>query len=201
MAKPKTDRIDLPKPFPGDGITLEEALAARRSIREYTDEPLSRRDLSRLCWAAQGVTSRHGDRTAPSAGGLFPLELYVANAEGLFHYEPRPHRLARVSGTDPRPAIHRAALAQDSILQAPAVFVIAAVHERIERRYGRARTPRYVHMEVGHAAQNLLLEAVSLGLGGVPIGAFYDGQLHEALSLPPDHRPLYLVPVGRPRRS
>ena len=92
-----------------------------------------------------------------------------------------------------------AALDQEAITQAPAVFVIAAVYERTSHKYGAARTPRYVHMEVGHAAQNLLLETVALGLGGVTIGAFEDDALRNALSLPADHRPLYLIPVGHPR--
>jgi SagB-type dehydrogenase family enzyme len=91
------------------------------------------------------------------------------------------------------------ALGQEAITQAAAVFVIAAVYERTSRKYGAARTLGYVHMEVGHAAQNLLLEAVALGLGGVPVGAFEDETLQKALRLPVDHRPLYLIPVGHPR--
>ena len=88
---------------------------------------------------------------------------------------------------------------QDAITQTPAGFVIAAVYERMSGKYGGARTPRYVHMEVGHAAQNLLLEAVALGLGGVPIGAFDDEALQKVLELPVDHCPLYLIPIGHPR--
>jgi len=88
---------------------------------------------------------------------------------------------------------------QEFITQAPAVFVIVAIYERMSGKYGAARSPRYVYMEVGHAAQNLLLEAVVLGLGGVPVGAFEDGALQKALALPADHRPLYLIPVGHPR--
>jgi SagB-type dehydrogenase family enzyme len=88
---------------------------------------------------------------------------------------------------------------QEAILQAPAVFVIAAVYRRTARKYGEQRTPRYVHMEVGHSAQNLLLEAVALGLGGVVIGAFNDGEVERVLSLPAEQKPLYLIPVGHPR--
>ena len=79
------------------------------------------------------------------------------------------------------------------------MFVMAAVYERMAQKYGQARTPRYVHMEAGHAAQNLLLEAVALGLGGVPVGAFHDDEVRRVLSLPIDHRPIYLLPVGHPR--
>lgn len=180
-------------------MSLEEALARRHSVREFTRESLTDRELSQLLWAAQGVTDAEGRRTAPSAGALYPLEVYVATASGFYHYEPHGHRMARTSDRDLRRAIHRAALLQDPILQAPAVFVIAAVYERTSRKYGEARTPRYVHIEAGHAAQNLLLEAVALGLGGVPVGAFNDGEVQKALSLPADHRPLYLIPVGHPR--
>jgi SagB-type dehydrogenase family enzyme len=180
-------------------MSLEEVLARRRSVREFTREALSERELSQLLWAAQGITHAAGLRTAPSAGALYPLELYVASAGGFYRYEPRPHQLIRLSDRDLRPAMRRTAWDQEAITQAPAVFVMAAVYERISRKYGAARTPRYVDMEVGHAAQNLLLEAVALGLGGVPIGAFEDETLEKALELPADQRPLYLVPVGHPR--
>jgi SagB-type dehydrogenase family enzyme len=191
--------LQLPAPEQKGKMSLEEALARRRSVREFTREVLTERELSQLLWAAQGITHADGLRTAPSAGALYPLELYVASASGFYHYEARPHQLARLSDRDLRAAIRRAALDQEAITQAPAVFVIAAVYERTSRKYGAARTPRYVHMEVGHAAQNLLLEAVALGLGGVPIGAFDDEALQNALGLPTDQRLLYLVPVGHPR--
>jgi SagB-type dehydrogenase family enzyme len=179
-------------------MSFEEAVARRRSVREFTREALTERELSQLLWAAQGITHSEGLRTAPSAGGLYALELYLASASGFYWYEPRPHQLVRLSDRDLRAAMCRAALDQEAVTQAPAVFVIAAVYERTSRKYGTARTPRYVHMEVGHAAQNLLLEAVALGLGGVPIGAFEDKALQKALALPVDHHPLYLIPVGHP---
>jgi SagB-type dehydrogenase family enzyme len=180
-------------------MSLEEALARRRSVREFTREALTERELSQLLWAAQGITHAEGLRTAPSAGALYPLELYVTSAGGFYWYEPRPHQLIRLSDRDLRAAVRRTALGQEAITQAPAVFVIAAVYERTSRKYGAARTPRYVHMEVGHAAQNLLLEAVALGLGGVLIGAFEDDALQKVLELPMDQCPLYLIPVGHPR--
>jgi SagB-type dehydrogenase family enzyme len=192
------DVIALPPPATRRG-TLERAIAGRRSVREFLNEPLTDRQLSQLLWAVQGITARDGSRSAPSAGALFPLEIYVATSSGLHHYEPGRHRLRRRSDRDPRKALYRAALHQEAVRDAPAVFVIAAVYERIARKYGEERTPRYVHMEVGHAAQNLLLQAVGLGLGGVPIGAFHEDRIHQALRLPENHAPVYLVPVGRPR--
>ncbi len=180
-------------------MSVEEALARRRSIREFIPQKLTERELSQLLWAAQGITHPDGLRTAPSAGALYPLELYVATASGFYHYEPRGHRLVQLSDRDLRASVRRAALDQEAITQAPAVFVIAAVYERTSRKYGATRTPRYVHMEAGHAAENLLLEAVALGLGGVPIGAFDDDALQNVLALDANCRPLYLIPVGHPR--
>jgi SagB-type dehydrogenase family enzyme len=191
--------LELPAPERKGRMSLEEALAARRSVREFTRQTLTDRELSQLLWAAQGITRADGLRTAPSAGALYPLEVWVATASGFYHYEAHKHRLSRHLERDLRPDICRSALQQEAILQAPAVFVIAAVYQRTARKYGEQRTPRYVHMEVGHSAQNLLLEAVALGLGGVVIGAFYDKEVEEVLSLPDDQKPLYLIPVGHPR--
>lgn len=191
--------ITLPKPKLDGNGSLERVLAGRRSVREFAARPLSEGALSQLLWAAQGITHREGYRTAPSAGALYPLEIHLAMAEGLYHYEPRPHRLVMVLEGDPRRRLYEAALEQEAILDAPAVFVISGVYERTARKYGISRAPRYVHLEAGHAAQNLLLQAVALELGAVPIGAFSDARLQKALALPADHQPLYLIPVGHPR--
>ncbi len=191
--------IQLPRPARSGVVSLEEALSQRRSTREFAPGPLSERQLSQLLWAAQGTTSSEGYRTAPSAGALYPLEIYVVLSTGFYHYKPDLHRLDRVSAEDLRPALCRAALEQEAIKEAETVFVMTAVYERTVRKYGTERSPRYVHLEAGHAAQNLLLEAVALGLGGVPIGAFHDGEVQRVLSLPRDHQPLYLIPVGKPR--
>jgi len=193
------ERVALPSAAHSGRMSLEEALARRRSVREFSNKLLSDQELSQLLWAAQGITHPDGLRTAPSAGALYPLELYVANAAGFYRYDPRHHELQRRSQSDLRLALYRAALEQESVREAPAVFVITAIYRRTARKYGRDRSPRYVHMEVGHAAQNLLLQAVTLGLGAVPIGAFDDAQVQEVLALPPDEQPLYLVPVGHAR--
>lgn len=191
--------IALPKPALKGAASIEEALAARRSVREFTSDPLTATQVSQLLWAAQGITHGEGHRTAPSAGALYPLEIYLARADGVYHYLPQRHALEPVSDRDLRREIHRAALWQDAIRDAPATLVIAAVYARTEARYGKARAPRYIHMEAGHAAQNVLLQAAAIGLGGVPIGAFDDAELQRVLGLASDHRPIYLIPVGRPR--
>jgi SagB-type dehydrogenase family enzyme len=179
-------------------LTLEEALAKRRSVREYTEEPLSLEEICQLLWAAQGITDPAGYRTAPSAGALYPLEVYVITQEGVYHYDPEGHRLKIHLQGDVRPELHSASLRQGPVLHAPSVFVIAAVYERTEQKYGEERSARYVQLEAGHAAQNLLLQATALDLGAVPIGAFEDDKVKMALSLPNDQQPLYLIPVGHP---
>ena len=176
---------------------MEEALAGRRSTRTFATGAVTRVEVGQLLWAAQGVTSARGYRTAPSAGGLYPLEVYVATREGVFRYVPREHRLAPVATGDRRAALYRASLSQDAVRRAPIVFVIAAEVARTQRKY-RDRARRYVHIEAGHAAQNLLLQATTLGLAGVPIGAFSDGEVRHALGCAASHEPLLVIPIGRP---
>ncbi|KPK90832.1 MAG: nitroreductase [Anaerolineae bacterium SM23_ 63] len=189
----------LPEPSLEGQLSLEEALLQRRSVREFSPEPMSISEISQLLWAAQGITGSQGFRTAPSAGALYPLELYVVLEGGVFHYNPHAHNLTTVSAGDLRADLYRVSLRQDAILKAPMILVITAVFSRTEAKYGRTRSPRYIHLEAGHAAQNTLLQAVSLGLGAVPIGAFEDIRVQEVLGLPADHEPLYLIPIGHPK--
>jgi len=192
------DVESLPPPHLEGTISLEETLATRRSVRDYSSKALTWQEIGQMLWAMQGITRDWGARTAPSAGALYPLETYVVTAEGLYHYQPQGHRLTATPQLDLRQELWQAGLKQDWIRQAPAVFVITAVYARTAVKYGD-RTERYVHLEVGHAAQNLLLQAVALGLGGVVVGAFYDEKVRAALGLPEDQMPLYLIPVGHPQ--
>ena len=195
-------RIELPPARTDGPKSLESALQHRRSVRSFADAPISLSQAAQLMWAGQGLTDRRGYRTAPSAGATYPLELLVAAGNvdglspGLYRYLPSGHDLQKVADDDPRPALHRAALNQSAVAGAPAVFIISAVYERTMSRYGE-RGLRYVHMEAGHAAQNLCLQAVALGLHSVVIGAFRDSQVQEALLLEENEHPLYLISVGR----
>ncbi len=191
------ERINLPEPELTGGRALTTALAQRRSVREFQSTSLSLDELSQLLWAAQGITSEKGQRTAPSAGATYPLELYLVTDQGLYHYNPGLHQLEAIAGNDLRADLAQAALSQESVEKAPVVFVLTAVFARTEQRYGD-RAERYVKIEIGHAAQNLHLQAVALGLGSVPVGAFDDDEVRAVLNLPPDHEPLYLIPVGYP---
>jgi SagB-type dehydrogenase family enzyme len=189
--------IVLPAPRTDGEISVEAALASRRSIRSYAPDRLTVEETGQLLWAAQGLTASWGGRTAPSAGGLYPLELYVASASGLWHYVPDGHRAEVLSDEDLRPALRDAALGQDPVAAAPAVFILTAVPQRTATKYG-SRAERYVDLEAGHAAQNLVLQATAMGLGGVTVGAFSDGEVADLLDLPRGQLPLYLIPVGHP---
>ncbi len=190
--------IELSEPARKGKMSLEETLAVRRSVRDFADKRLTEKELSQLLWSAQGRTRSWGGRTSPSAGALYPIELYVVLPEGLFRYVSRGHKLERISDRNLFRSLSEAALGQECVRRAPAVIVMTAVYERTKGKYGR-RGERYVKMEIGHAAENILLQAVSLGLGAVPIGAFYDDRVSRALNLPENHEPLYLIPVGRER--
>lgn len=176
---------------------FESVLADRASVRDFTAEPLSWEQIGRILWAAQGVTRPWGGRTAPSAGALYPLEVYAATPDALYHYLPDGHRAALVVQRDVRPELARAALGQKWVGDAPVVVVIAGVYERTAATYGE-RAERYVHLEAGHVGQNVLLAATDLGLGAVPVGAFEDQAVRAVLGLAADEHPLYLIPVGHP---
>lgn len=189
------DIIKLPKPQLKGNVSLEETLQNRRSIREYTDASVSLGELSQLLWAAQGITSPEGFRTTPSAGALYPLEVYAVNATGVFHYNPLNHSLEKIRSANVQENLAKAALNQDAVRQAPLKLVITGVYERTAVKYGD-RAERYVTLEAGHAVQNVLLECTSMGLGAVPIGAFDDSKVREAIGAPENQHPLYIVPIG-----
>lgn len=196
--------IALPQPSVDGEVSLESAIHERRSVREFSKQSLSLADVAQLLWAAQGLTSRDGGRAAPSAGALYPLEIYLVAGEvnalpaGLYRYLPRGHRLRLVSEGDLRKALARAALDQSWVRLAPAILVITGVYERSAKKYGE-RARRYTRIETGHVAQNVYLQATALGLGTVIVGAFQDAEVRETLGLPADHAPLALMPAGHPR--
>lgn len=199
---PLGNRMELPEPASDSDVPVEQALLQRQSVRDYTDRPLTLTEMSQLLWAAQGITRSGGKRTAPSAGALYPLEVYLVVGEidglasGVYKYLPGDHELVRVGEGDRRADLSTAALSQESIEEAPAAIVITAIYERTTIKYGE-RGIRYVHMEVGSAAQNIYLQAVSLDLGTVFIGAFHDQDVKRVLNLPDDEEPLCIMPVGR----
>lgn len=190
--------IVLPKPRTTGSIPLEEAIWKRRSVRSFSDKKMTLEQVSQLLWAAQGVTDERGLRAAPSAGASYPLEVYIAKSDGVFHYEPERHALEVVSEVDIRQGLAEASLGQRFIAEAPVSMILVAVKARITSRYGK-RGERYVDIEVGHAAQNVHLEAVALGLASVPVGAFDDAAIADLLKLPKGDEAVYIIPLGYAR--
>ena len=196
--------IKLPAPATSGTVSVEAAMQARKSIRSYAYDPLRLRDVSQLLWAAQGITRKNGMRTAPSAGALYPLEVYLVVGHvqdltpGVYRYRPHEHELERLSSDDRRRELTRAALHQSCIEKGAVDIVLAAVYERTAGKYG-SRAERYVHMEAGHAAQNIYLQATSLGLATVMVGAFNDQAVQQTLLMNSNEYPLCIMPVGRIR--
>jgi SagB-type dehydrogenase family enzyme len=189
--------MELPKPKRKGTVSLEEAISKRRSVRRFSDAPVSIEDLSQILWAAQGMTEGYY-RAVPSAGALYPIELFVSTKDGVYRYVPEGHRLDEGIKKDVRKEISTAALGQKFIKEAPVVLVITAVFERVKSKYGERGT-RYVFMEAGHVAQNVCLQAVALGLATVVTGAFYDSQVQDALEIPKECAPIYILPIGQKR--
>jgi SagB-type dehydrogenase family enzyme len=193
--------IQLPEPRYDGDVSIEHALRMRRSVRSYKEDPLNLSEISQILWSAQGITNPRGFRTAPSAGALYPLELYVVAGNiknmppAIYKYMPHDHALVMKVSGDRRVDLSRAALHQSSIKKAPAVLLFCAVYERTTGKYGQ-RGIRYVHMELGHAAQNVCLQAIALGLNTAVIGAFRDTEVKMIAKLPADEQPLYFVPIG-----
>lgn len=192
--------IKLPAAQLKGGVSLEEALAERRSRRDYKKEPLVLKEVAQLLWAAQGMTADWGGKTAPSAGATYPLEVYIVVGKveglepGLYHYIPDSHSMKKVLEGDIRRQLSSAALGQECVADAPVTLVVAAVFRRTTGRYGE-RGIRYVYIETGHVGQNICLQAEALGLGAVVIGAFRDEMVKGVLKL--KEEPLYLIPVGK----
>ncbi|TVR04096.1 MAG: SagB/ThcOx family dehydrogenase [Deltaproteobacteria bacterium] len=200
------ERVALPAPQLDSDRSLEEALAARRSVRRFSDERVPMEILGQLLWAAQGITDAdRGLRTSPSAGARYPLEVQLVVADmnnltaGVWRYVPLEHGLRLDRAGDRRGEIVAASSSQDTLAGGDALIVISAVDERTRDRYGD-RTDRYIAMEAGHAAQNLLLQASSLGVGAVVVGAFDDDALARALALD-EEKPLYIIPIGWPAEN
>ncbi len=202
-AVPAYSAVVLPEPVLDSGVSLEESIKKRRSIRQYTQSALSLNIVAQLLWATQGITGAGGGRSAPSAGALYPLEVYLAAARveglaaGVYKYRPSDHGLALIRGKNINDDLASAALNQPSVKNAAVSLVIAAVYERATSKYGE-RGIRYSILEAGHAAQNFCLQAVALGLGSVTIGAFDDERVKGVTGMKDDESPLYILSAGQP---
>ena len=197
------ESIALPVPRLKSKLSIEQALSARRSRRTYAPAPVTLAEAGQLLWAAQGVTGPEGQRTAPSAGALFPLEVYLSAtrvdglAPGVYLYDPESHRLTEHLPGDRRRDLTAAAADQDSMRFSGCALILAAVVERCAVKYGE-RAGRLIALEAGHAAQNVYLQASALNLAVCAVGTFSAQDVREAVQLPADQEPVYLLTVGRP---
>jgi len=205
--------VYLPLPRKLTNMSVEEAILSRRSIREYTGDPVKFEHLSMVLWAAYGITDpQRGFRASPSAGATYPLEVYIVVGEGgvllegggylepgVYKYDVHRHSLVLVKPGDARRELATAALGQKWVEEAPVSLVVFAVFERTTLRYGERGRVRYVPMEVGHLGQNVYLMATALGYGAVVVGAFYDDQVQAITHARPDEIPMYIIPIGVPR--
>jgi SagB-type dehydrogenase family enzyme len=197
-------KIILPPASKQSDVSIEEALSKRQSTRSFAEEALNLNELSQLLWAAQGITHGREFRTAPSAGALYPLEVYALVGRvddlslGLYKYDISKHALTRIKDGDQREPFSEAVYQPTIIKQAPLTLIISAVYSRTTVKYGE-RGIRYVHMEAGHAGQNIMLQATALGLGCVGMGAFDDDFVKDFLGNK-EEAPLYIIPIGRPIR-
>lgn len=197
--------LKLPAPTLKGKVSVEEAIAKRRSIRKYKAEPLTLTQLSQILWSAQGITGNQQLRAAPSAGATYPLEIFILAGKetvekleaGVYHYDLATHSLVRQQYGDLRRELAKAALDQGFLATAPVDIVICALYQRTCHRYGR-RGERYTHMEMGHVGENIHLQAVALGLSAVMIGAFNDEEVRRILNVQEQFRPLYIIPLGKP---
>ncbi len=188
----------LPKPSLQSNISIEEAIQSRRSVRNFSDQLPSINQIAQLCWAAQGITDDTKQfRAAPSAGALFPTELYIITQNGVHHYNPHTHSLHLHMNEDVRPQLRKIAYDQEVITTAPITFAVASVIDRVAAKYG-SRAERYCLIEAGHVAQNVFLQAEALNMAGVAVGAYEDSDAKKILKLPQDHELLYLLPIGFP---
>ena len=178
----------LPSPLMDGNVSVEKALANRRSHRNFVDKAISAEQLSQVLWAAYGVSRPHPDspnrrgglRTAPSAGAVYPFEIYIAVGKvkdiepGVYKYISQEHKIVRTISGDIRESLSAAAIGQAHVKEAPVTILYTAVYNRMVQRYGDRGRDRYVCMDLGHSAQNVYLQVESLNMGTCAIGAFSD---------------------------
>ncbi|MFA4851892.1 MAG: SagB/ThcOx family dehydrogenase [Bacteroidales bacterium] len=200
--------IELPSPKFSGTMSVEEALLKRRSVREYKDTCLTLAEVSQMLWAAYGISdsvkSGHiGLHTAPSAGALYPLEIYLVAGNvsgleaGIYRYIPKGHKLLLEEKGDKRAELRKAAWGQEMIKEAPASLVYSAVFERTTSKYSERGRQRYVCMDLGHSGENVYLQATAMGMGTCAVGAFEDKKVAKVIGLPDDEEPLYIMPLGK----
>ena len=196
--------MKLPDPALDGDVSIEKAIHQRRTIRSFESTTMSLKHLSQVLWAAQGITDPKGFmRAAPSAGALYPMDIYIAAGResveklesGVYHYMSGTHSLSLVTHGDVRTDIAMASLGQMWMARTPLTLVITAEYKRIMGKYGR-RGVRYAMIEAGHIGQNIFLQSQALGLAAGIVGAFEDREVIRVTGIPDTHEPLLIMPVG-----
>lgn len=188
--------INLPQPQTNSAFPLDQALKERRSVRDFQAKELTAEQIATLLWAADGITDPvNGLRTAPSAGALYPIDLYVVKSDGIWIYNPAKNTLKLIKSGDFRQPLATAAHGQTSVATAAIDVVMAYQLDRIQPKYAE-RSLQFCYLEAGHIAQNLALEALALGLASVPVGAFNDNEVNKILELANKQNAVYIIPIG-----
>jgi SagB-type dehydrogenase family enzyme len=201
-------KIKLPDPSIKGSMSVNEALLKRRSVREYKDTCLTLQEVSQLLWAAYGISDSviwngYGLHTAPSAGALYPLELYLVAGNvsglpaGIYKYHPKGHYLILIKSGDNRSDLCDASYGQEMVKNAPVTIVYSAVFERTTEKYGNRGRERYVCMDLGHSGENVYLQATAMNIGTCAIGAFSDKDVAKVIGMPEIEEPLYIMPLGK----
>ena len=190
--------VQLTEPKLKGSVTLEEAIAGRRSVRQFANRPIGFTQVGQLAWAGQGITEPiRGLRAAPSAGETYPIDLYFALPEGLFVYKPAAHSLEQVLTQDVRGMLASAAGMQEPAARAACDIILAGSVRKVSAKF-RKDARKYMYMEAGHIAQNIQLQAVCLNLGSVPIGGFDLREVKKICKLSQGLDPIYMISVGYP---
>jgi len=197
----------LPDPQHDGNVSLERAIRMRRTIRSFDGRALSLHQVSQLLWSAQGITGSRGfKRAAPSAGALYPMDVYAVVGAGcvegldpgVYHYDPEAHSISLGREEDARREVAQASLSQTWMAQAPLNLSITAEYSRITGKYGE-RGIRYAMIEAGHIGQNIFLQAQAMGLAAGIVGSFDDEKLTRVMGITKTHEPLLVMPVGYKR--
>ncbi len=197
----KDERVQLPTPNFDGKISVEKAIKQRRSIRSYKQEPLTLAQVGQILWAAQGITNDNGFRATPSAGAIYPLEIYLIAGKmtdlvsGVYKYLSKDHVIIKISNGDKRSELSDAALSQEWIKEAPISIVVCGIYERTSKKYGE-NASKFVHMEVGCVAQNIYLQTTAMGLGTTFVGAIEKEKIVSVLHLDENEHALCILPVG-----
>jgi SagB-type dehydrogenase family enzyme len=199
----------LPSPILTGNLSVESAIKNRRSVRQYSNQSVSLANVSQILWAAQGITdSQNSLRAAPSAGQVYPLEIYVIAGsngvsglqEGVYHYIPSNNTLELLITGDLRGDLSGIANGQPWVKQAPLDILITGNYRKMINKYtDKQLSTRFVDLEAGHVGENIYLQAEALGLDTVSLGSFNENQLEQRFQLPSNETPIYIFPVGHPQ--